>query len=127
MPTSSRRTCRALKVLAVPTMVIFRGGVELGRMVGARSEAEVRTLFEEALAHRARERRSLAAADRLMRLAIGGLLVALGLLSGPALILVAAGGLVSFAAIADRCPVWQAIRPRLAALLGRGDTAAPGV
>ena len=117
---------QGLKVLAIPTMVIFRGGEELGRKVGAGSEAEVRALFEAALAHRAPERQSLVAADRLVRLAIGGLLVALGLLSGPAMILVAAGGLVSFTAIADRCPLWQAIRPRLAALLGRGDTASSG-
>jgi len=118
---------QGLKVLAIPTMVIFRGGEELGRKVGAGSEAEVRFLFEAAIAHRPPERRSLPAADRLVRLTIGGVLVVLGLLSGPALILVAAGGLVSFTAIADRCPVWQALRPRLAALLGRGDTASSGV
>jgi thioredoxin 1 len=117
---------RRLKVLGIPTMIIFRGGREVGRKVGAGSEGDLRALFEAALSDTVPARRGLPGADRLLRLAAGGALVVLGLTTGPSLILLAAGGLVLFSAIADRCPVWQAIRPRLAAFFGRGDTSSSG-
>ena len=118
---------RGLKVLGIPTMIIFRGGRELGRKVGAGSERDLRALFEAALSDQVPARQGLPGADRLLRLAAGSALLVLGLASGPSLLLLAAGGLVLFTAVADRCPVWQAIRPRLAALFGRGDTSPSGV
>jgi len=117
---------RGLKVLGIPTMIVFRGGRELVRKVGAGSEGDLIALFEAALSDQVPARRGLPGADRLLRLAAGGALVVLALTSGPSLILLAAGGLVLFSAVADRCPVWQAIRPRLAALFGRGDPSSSG-
>ena len=118
---------RRLKVLGIPTMISFRGDREIGRKIGAGSEGDLRALFEAALSGQVPARQGLPGADRVMRLAAGGALVVLGLTTGPSLILLAAGGLVLFSAVADRCPVWQAIRPRLAALFGRGDVSSSGV
>ncbi len=117
---------RGLKVLGIPTMIVFRGGRELVRKVGAGSEGDLRALFEAALSNTIPAQRGLPGADRLLRLSAGGALVVLSLTSGPSLILLAAGGLVLFSAVADRCPVWQAIRPRLSALFGRGDPSSSG-
>ena len=118
---------RRLRVLGIPTMIAFRSGQEAARKVGAGSEADLRLLFESAFSGQALARRGIALSDRLLRLAAGAALVLLGLTSGPSLLLLAFGGVVLFTAIADRCPVWQAIRPRLAALIGRGGTASPEV
>jgi len=118
---------RRLRVLGIPTMIAFRGGQEVSRKVGAGSEADLRLLFEMAVSGQAPAPRGIALSDRLLRLAAGTALVLLGLTSGPSLLLQAVGGVVLFTAIADRCPVWQAVRPRLAALIGRGGTASPEV
>jgi thioredoxin 1 len=117
---------RALNVLGIPTMIIFRGGREMGRKVGAGSEGDLRALFEAALCEQVPARRGLPGAERLQRLAAGGALLVLALTTGPSLILLSASGLVLFSAVADRCPVWQAIRPRLAAFIGRSDPTSSG-
>lgn len=117
---------RRMGVLGIPTMVVFHGARQVTRRIGVGSEADMRALFEAALSGEPPVRRALAPADRLLRLAAGGAILALALTTGPSLILLAAGGLVLFSAVADRCPVWQAIRPRLAALIGRGGTSSSG-
>jgi thioredoxin 1 len=117
---------RALKVLGIPTMIVHRGGRELGRKVGAGSEGELRALFEAALSDRAPARPALPGSERVLRLVAGAALLALALATGPSLILLAVAGLVLFSAVADGCPLWQAIRPRLAAHLGRNGTSSSG-
>ncbi|MFW6855370.1 thioredoxin family protein [Burkholderia gladioli] len=36
-----------MSVRAVPTLVLFRDGLEVGRLVGGQSEAQLRTFFEK--------------------------------------------------------------------------------
>jgi hypothetical protein len=45
--------------------------------------------------------------------------------TGPSILVLGVGGVVLFTAVADRCPIWQSIRPRLAALVGRSDPVSP--
>jgi thioredoxin 1 len=112
---------RTLGVVGVPTVVAFLSGKEIARKVGAGSEPDLRALFEAALSGQAPARRGIAPADRVLRLAAGTAIILLALSTGPSLILLAVGGIVLFTAMADRCPIWQAIRPRLAALFTGGD------
>jgi thioredoxin 1 len=116
---------RALGVIGVPTMVAFTAGREITRKVGAGSEADLRALFDAALSGQAPVRRGIASGERVVRMAAGAAIVILGLSAGPSVLLLGVGGVVLFTAVADRCPIWQAIRPRLAALVGRGDPASP--
>ena len=116
---------RRLRVLGIPTMIAFRSGQEVARKVGAGSQADLRALFEAALSGQAPAHRGIPLSGRVLRLAAGSAVVVLGLATGPSLLLLAVGGVVLFTAVADRCPVWQAIRPRLAARIGRGGTASP--
>ena len=114
---------RGLDVIGIPTLVAFNAGREVMRKVGAGSEADLRTAFDAALSGQAPIRRRIAPGDRLLRLAAGTAIVLLGLSTGPSILLLGVGGVVVFTAVADRCPIWQAIRPRLAALIGRRDSA----
>lgn len=116
---------RGLGVIGIPTMVAYSAGSEVLRKVGTGSEADLRAVFESALSGRAPVRRSIALGDRVLRLAAGTAVVVLGLATGPSLLLLAVGGVVLFTAVADRCPVWQAIRPRLASWIGRRGAASP--
>lgn len=114
---------RGLGVIGVPTMVAFSAGKEVMRKVGAGSEGDLRAVFEAALSGQAPARRGIALGDRVLRLAAAAAIIVLGLSTGPSIPLLVVGGVVLFSAVADRCPIWQAIRPRLAALFGRGDSA----
>jgi len=116
---------RGLGVMGIPTLVAFRAGKEITRKVGAGSEANLRALFDAAVSGQAPVRRGIASGERIVRLAAGAAIVILGLSAGPSMLLLGLGGVVLFTAVADRCPIWQAIRPRLAALLGRSDPASP--
>jgi len=113
---------RGLGVIGIPTMVAFSAGREIMRKVGAGSEGDLRAVFEAALSGEAPVRRGVSPGDRALRLAAGAAIVVLGWSTGPSIVLLGVGGVVLFTAVADRCPIWQAIRPRLAALLGRRDT-----
>jgi thioredoxin len=114
---------RNLGVVGIPAVVAFNAGQEITRKVGAGSEADLHAVFDAALSGQKPARRSIAPTDRVLRLAAGAAIILLALSTGPSIILLAAGGVVLFTAVADRCPIWQAIRPRLAALFGHGDTA----
>ena len=116
---------RGLGVMGIPTLVAFSAGREITRKVGAGSEANLRALFDAALSGQAPVRRGIASGERVVRMAIGAAIVILGLSAGPSVLLLGVGGVVLFTAVADRCPIWQAIRPRLGALVGRSDPASP--
>jgi thioredoxin len=116
---------RGLGVMGIPTLVAFSGGREITRKVGAGSEADLRALFDAALSGQAPVRRGLASGERIVRLAAGAAILILGLSASPSILLLGVGGVVLFTAVADRCPIWQAIRPRLAVLVGRSDPAPP--
>jgi thioredoxin 1 len=113
---------RELNVMAIPTMLIYEGGREIQRRVGAQSPQQLGSLFER-LAQGERQGEALPAAGmdtvtRMLRLTTGLLLVMLGfwLINWPVLIV---GAGVFFWGMYDRCPIWQALVPRIRALLPR--------
>jgi thioredoxin 1 len=114
---------RALGVVWIPTLVAFHAGKEIARKVGAGSEGDLRGIFEAARLGEKPARTAIAPLDRLLRLAAGSAILVVGFANGPSALLLALGGVVLFTAVADRCPIWQAIRPRLASLFRRRDAA----
>ena len=114
---------RGLDVIGIPTMIAFNAGREIMRKVGAGSEADLRVVFDVALSGQPPVRRGITSGDRVLRLAAGTAIVLLGLSTGPSILLLGVGGVVLFTAMAYRRPIWQAIRPWLAALIGRHDLA----
>ena len=113
---------RGLGVIGIPTLIAFHAGQEVMRRTGAAGEGDLRAVFESAHSGREPVRRAIAPVDRILRLTAGTVVIVLGIASGPSILLLAAGGIILFTAVADRCPIWQAIQPRLAALFGRHDT-----
>jgi thioredoxin 1 len=108
---------RQLGVRGIPTLLAVAGGREVTRMIGAQSPTRLAMLFEAARSGQPLEASVIAPSARILRLAVGGGLVALGLTTGPSWPLIVIGGVIGFLAIRDRCPIWQALSPRLAGAL----------
>jgi thioredoxin 1 len=114
---------RQLRIYGIPTLVSFNAGQEVMRRTGAASPQALGPLFEAALSGEKPLSSGLAPVDRLLRLVIGAALFLLaysGGFQGIYLLFAGLSGLALFSAVHDRCPIWQAVKPRLAALLGRG-------
>lgn len=104
---------QALRVYGIPTLIAYRQGQEIARRTGAQSPAALEALFAAAASGEAPHKPGLSPSTRGVRL-LGGLgLLVFGWFSGPSVLLALLGGLVLFSAIYDRCPIWQAIAPRL--------------
>jgi thioredoxin 1 len=110
---------QSLGVRSIPTLIVYRGDSELARRTGVQPQAALRELFQSALDGVAPATRGLAASDRLLRLFAGTVVLLLGLYTGPSWLLLGVAGVVLFSAVYDRCPIWQAISPRLARYLDR--------
>jgi len=108
---------RRLGVRGIPTLIAFNAGQEVTRRTGAGPQGVLQSLFEAALSGNPPSAAGLAPADRLIRMAAAVGLLILGGLSGPSWLLIALAGVVAFTAVYDRCPLWQAISPRLKHLL----------
>jgi thioredoxin 1 len=52
----------------------------------------------------------------MLRLITSAAILVLGFFTGPSWLLIGVAGLVLFSAVYDRCPIWQALSPRLARL-----------
>jgi thioredoxin 1 len=110
---------QSLGVRGIPTLIVFRNGQEVSRSIGARSPATLENLFTAALGEETQPERGIAPNTRLLRLISSAALLLLGLFSGPSWLLIGVAGLVFFSAVYDRCPIWQALSPRLARLARR--------
>ena len=104
---------RAFGVWAVPTLIVFREGEEIKRTSGAQSPTVLNSLFEAALTGVTAASAGVSVNDRLLRIVVGLVLLAIGVAAGPSLLLIALAGIVLFSGVHDRCPVWQALRPRI--------------
>ena len=114
---------RQLRIYGIPTMIGFNGGQEVVRKVGVASQGEMGALFEAAITGERPANPGLTFIDRILRVAIGLALIFLaytGQFSGIFLFLAILGGVAIFSAVHDRCPIWQAISPRLKTLF-RGN------
>ena len=113
------------RIYGIPTLIGFKDGREIARQTGVGSPAAMEALFEAALSGELpQEPEGLVAGltiiDRFMRVAIGLALLFLaytGDFDGVYLFIAILGGVAFFTAVYDRCPIWQALAPRIKALL----------
>lgn len=107
---------QALRVMGIPTMVGFRDGKEVARRVGMQPEPQIAAFFESVLTGEPAVR-GMSAFTRLLRLASGLALAAIGWFSAQSWFLLVLGGVVMFSAVYDRCPVYKAVSGRIKELL----------
>lgn len=111
----SAELVRKLRVFGIPTMIGYSGGREIFRKTGAQSGKAIESLFERALAGDATvpDRSSQGRLSRALRLLAGAALAGFGWFLGREWLLIAAGAVVAFSAVYDRCPIYQAVMPRI--------------
>jgi thioredoxin 1 len=100
---------RSLGAWSIPTLIAFKGEREITRSTGAQAPQKLEAFFQAALAGEPPQPVGLSLSTRLLRLLAALLLLVFGWLSGPSYLLLAAGGLVLFSAVYDRCPIWKAV------------------
>lgn len=105
-------------VMGIPTLIAYQNGVEVFRKTGGQPAEAIEAIFA-ALGEGKVPAKGVAAIDRLLRGGAGLVLGVIGIASGPSLPLLGLAGLVLFSAVYDRCPVYQAIAPRIKAFLRR--------
>lgn len=103
----SREVLEQFRVFGIPTVITLRNGKEVGRVTGAQTEGNYRTMFE-ALAEGKEVKVPLTQFDRMLRLGAGGLFIMVGISTHNWLI-AGIGGILAFMGIYDRCPIWQAL------------------
>jgi thioredoxin 1 len=107
------RSVKALKVMGIPTLIVFRDGVEVNRRSGQVSYPELTALFDWALADAGvAPPPGMSSQTRMLRLVSAVAIMILAVAVGqPWLLMVAAA--IFFSAVHDRCPLWQAVQRRL--------------
>lgn len=108
---TSRNVLKQFRVIGIPAVLTFRDGKLVGRVTGAQSETNYRSIFE-ALADGAEVKIPLSSLDRMLRLGVGTLLVTIGVSTGN-WVVSGIGGIVAFLGIYDRCPIWNALTEML--------------
>lgn len=103
----SREVLEQFRVFGIPTVITLRNGKEVGRVTGAQTEVNYRTMFE-ALAEGKEVKVPLTQFDRMLRLGAGGLFIMVGI-STSSWLIAGVGGILAFMGIYDRCPIWQAL------------------
>lgn len=103
----SQEVLNEYHIAGIPTVMAFRDGKTILRIIGAQNESGYRDLFSS-LSEGKVIKMSISAFDRLLRLGAGGVLVVVGISTRNWLV-VGLGSLISFLGIYDRCPIWAAI------------------
>ncbi len=114
-----------LRIYGIPTLVAFHQGEEVSRRTGVASQEMLATLFEAALSGEKPVQMGPAPLDRILRLLAGSALFVLAVVnnfSGWYLLLAGVGGVITFSAIYDRCPIYKAVTGRLKTLLGKSPS-----
>lgn len=108
---------RALKIMGIPTLLIYRDGQEVARRTGLQSVDALRSIFDALLVSDSNGAvtriAGLSDTERWLRLTTGAILVALPLLMGWSPFLAVVGAIVLFSGVYDRCPLWQALTAKL--------------
>jgi thioredoxin len=117
----SPEVLKALKVMGIPTVVGFAGGKEILRRTGMQSAEMLDIFFDATLHQRKPDIIPPAPIDRLIRSGAGLALIILGWFVGQSILLMGIGGVLLFSAFYDRCPMYRAIIPRLAAIFRRSN------
>ncbi len=98
-----RDVVSAFGVMGTPTLIAVNDGAEVARFTGRRSRVELEELFAAVAAGSTNSVFKVSKSDRIVWSFAGVLLAGVGLLSGPAWVLVAVGvGLVGFANLSRR-------------------------
>lgn len=103
---------KTLAVMGIPTIIGYANGKRVFRKTGAQSEKNLRGFFEAVLGNQPVPS-GLRLFDRLLRLGSGVAVGVLGWLNGPNYLLLGIALILAFSAFYDRCPLYQAIAPRL--------------
>ena len=118
----SQDLLRQYRIYGIPTLVSFKAGQEVARQTGVSSPQSIAGLFDAALSGEKPAAVPLAPVERVVRLAAGAALLLLaysGDFQGIYLLFAGLGLVVAFSAVHDRCPIWNAVAPRLKALFSR--------
>lgn len=115
----SPEVVQGLGVMGIPTVIGFAGGKEVLRRTGLQSAEALDFIFDATLHQRKGAVIPPAPIDRWIRSGAGIALIALGWFTGQSILLMGLGGLLLFSAFYDRCPIYNAIAPKVAALLNR--------
>lgn len=105
----SQDLLRELKVYGIPTLLVYRGGLETRRLVGAKPASALKDLFESLATGRELTPAALSSNDRIIRLGLGLAVAAIGLTNGVNWFLLIGAAVLAFSAVYDRCPIWRAI------------------
>lgn len=104
-----------LKIFAIPTVLVYSGGREVARRMGAQGAGDLRTLFNAAVEGKPVPK--MTNRKRIFRIVAAAIAFGIAGRVNPSWSMYAAGGLLLFSAVHDRCPLWQALvglfRPRV--------------
>ncbi len=110
---------RKLGVYGIPTLVVFRGGREISRYVGAKPANALKNLFETLSTGGDPGPAALAVKDRILRVGAGLVLAWIGWIMNSNWLLFILGGALMFSAVYDRCPIWRAITSKFRELTSK--------
>lgn len=99
----------ALKIMGVPTVILYQHGKETYRRTGALSESELESLFAQAASSQGKPISEPTQTDRALRLGAALALLAIGITVPQAWFLALIAGVVGFSAVYDRCPIYKAV------------------
>ncbi|GAB4397600.1 MAG: hypothetical protein OHK0052_20050 [Anaerolineales bacterium] len=112
---------RGLRVMGIPTLMVFRGSKQVARMTGAQPLDGLRTLFEAGLQEAPVAAAGLGARERGFRLFLAAALLVAWAFAPSVWGWGVLAGLVLFSAVYDRCPLWRAVSGTVKRWLGQED------
>lgn len=108
-----------LGIRGIPTLIVYRGGQEKLRSVGAKPANALRNMFESLASGADPAPAGIALGERILRLGAGLSIAVWGWNSEVNWLLLGVGAVVMFSAVYDRCPIWQAITTQFKKLAER--------
>jgi thioredoxin 1 len=115
----SQELLQTLKVYGIPTLIVYREGKEVQRLVGAKPASALKTLFEALSTGGDPVPVSLSNGERLIRFGAGIVVAGLAWMNGTNWLLLALAGVLMFSAIYDRCPIWRALTTQFKKMMGQ--------
>lgn len=105
----SQELLHQLRVYGIPTLIGYSKDEEKVRYVGAKSQSQLRSLFEALATGIAPPSAGSPNRERLIRFLAGSFIAGVGWTSHYSWLLLVMGGILMFSAVYDRCPIWKAI------------------
>jgi thioredoxin 1 len=106
-----------LGIRGIPTLIVYRGGQEKFRSVGAKPANALRDMFESLANGTDPAPVGIALGERILRFGAGLAIAAWGWSSEASWPLFAVAGVVMFSAVYDRCPIWRAVTTQFKKLI----------